>query len=138
MAILPPGQFLPDMGQPPLQAVLFVQKGLVQIHELAFAEDGRHPIPFAFRGIDDELGLVAHLFRRPWIITPVYISFCTVKQELSVCLKSSDEDGNEGKREDLSRNRKFALAVFPKSAEFVEPAEKALCHPAARPNDKLV
>ena len=39
------------------------------------------------------------------------------------CLKSSNEDGNEGKRENLSRNKKFAFTIFPKSAEFVEPAK---------------
>ena len=54
------------------------------------------------------------------------------------CLKSSNEDGNEGKRENLSRNIKFAFTIFPKSAEFVEPAEKTLYHPAAWQNDKLV
>ncbi len=53
-------------------------------------------------------------------------------------LKSSNEDGNEGKRENLSRNIKFAFTIFPKSAEFVEPAEKTLYHPAAWQNDKLV
>ena len=54
------------------------------------------------------------------------------------CLKSSNEDGNEGKRENPSRNIKFAFTIFPKSAEFVEPAEKTLYHPAAWQNDKLV
>ena len=54
------------------------------------------------------------------------------------CLKSSNEDGNEGKRENLSRNIKFAFTIFPKSAEFVEPSEKTLYHPAAWQNDKLV
>ncbi|WP_204789768.1 hypothetical protein [Oscillibacter sp. CU971] len=39
------------------------------------------------------------------------------------CLKSSNEDGNEGKRENLSRNKKVAFTIFPKSAEFVEPAK---------------
>lgn len=57
---------------------------------------------------------------------------------LRACLKSSNEDGNEGKRENLSRNIKFAFTIFPKSAEFVEPAEKTLYHPAAWQNDKLV
>jgi hypothetical protein len=57
---------------------------------------------------------------------------------LRACLKSSNEDGNECKRENLSRNIKFAFTIFPKSAEFVEPAEKALYHPAAWQNDKLV
>ena len=28
------------------------------------------------------------------------------------CLKSSNEDGNEGKRENLSRNKKFAFTIF--------------------------
>jgi hypothetical protein len=58
--------------------------------------------------------------------------------DLRACLKSSNEDGNEGKRENLSRNIKFAFTIFPKSAEFVEPAEKTLYHPAAWQNDKLV
>ena len=57
---------------------------------------------------------------------------------LRACLKSSNEDGNEGKRENLSRNIKFAFTIFPKSAEFVEPAKKTLYHPAAWQNDKLV
>ena len=57
---------------------------------------------------------------------------------LRACLKSSNEDGNEGKRENLSRNIKFAFTIFPKSAEFVEPSEKTLYHPAAWQNDKLV
>ncbi len=61
-----------------------------------------------------------------------------LKSCLRACLKSSNEDGNEGKRENLSRNIKFAFTIFPKSAEFVEPAEKTLYHPAAWQNDKLV
>ncbi len=61
--------------------------------------------------------------------------FCDV---VRACLKSSNEDGNEGKRENLSRNIKFAFTIFPKSAEFVEPSEKTLYHPAAWQNDKLV
>ena len=60
------------------------------------------------------------------------------QQIVRACLKSSNEDGNEGKRENLSRNIKFAFTIFPKSAEFVEPAEKTLYHPAAWQNDKLV
>ena len=44
-------------------------------------------------------------------------------QSLRACLISSNEDGNEGKRENLSRNKKFAFTIFPKSAEFVEPAK---------------
>jgi hypothetical protein len=46
-----------------------------------------------------------------------------IAQDLRACLKSSNEDGNEGKRENLSRNKKFAFTIFPKSAEFVEPAK---------------
>ena len=57
---------------------------------------------------------------------------------LRACLKSSNEDGNKGKNENLSRNKEFALTIFPKSAEFVEPAEKTLYHPAARQHNKLV
>ena len=40
-----------------------------------------------------------------------------------------NKDSNESKSEHLSRSSELALTVFPKSAEFVEPAEKALCHP---------
>ena len=47
---------------------------------------------------------------------------------LRACLKSSNKDSNERKSEHLSRSSELALTVFPKSAEFVEPAEKALCH----------
>ena len=65
-------------------------------------------------------------------------SLDAVPQCLRACLKSSNEDGNEGKRENLSGNVKFAFTIFPKSAEFVEPAEKTLYHPAAWQNDKLV
>jgi hypothetical protein len=61
-----------------------------------------------------------------------------IRRRLRTCLKSSNEDGNEGKRENLSRNKKFAFTIFPKSAEFVEPGEKTLYHPAAWQNDKLV
>ena len=57
---------------------------------------------------------------------------------LRTCLKSSNEDGNEGKSKNLSRNIKFAFTIFPKSAEFVEPGEKTLYHPAVWQNDKLV
>jgi hypothetical protein len=67
------------------------------------------------------------------IVDPKTLSGC-----VRACLKSSNEDGNEGKRENLSRNIKFAFTIFPKSAEFVEPAEKTLYHPAAWQNDKLV
>ena len=71
------------------------------------------------------------------IVGVLYISYLLIKA-LRACLKSSNEDGNEGKRENLSRNIKFAFTIFPKSAEFVEPAEKTLYHPAAWQNDKLV
>ena len=54
------------------------------------------------------------------------------------CLKSSNKDGDESKSKHLSRNKEFSLTIFPKSAEFVEPAEKTLYHPAAWQNDKLV
>ena len=54
------------------------------------------------------------------------------------CLKSSNKDGDESKSKDLSRDNKFALTIFPKSAEFIKPAEKTLSHPTARPNNKLV
>ena len=57
---------------------------------------------------------------------------------LRACLKSSDKDSNEGKSKNLSRNTEFALTIFPKPAEFVEPAEKVFYHPAARQYDKFV
>ena len=57
---------------------------------------------------------------------------------LRTCLKSSNEDGNECKIENQSRNKEFALTIFRKSAEFVEPTEKTLYHPAARQHNKLV
>ena len=69
----------------------------------------------------------------------------TISQQLTVssnglraCLKSSNEDGNECKIENLSRNEEFPLTIFPESAEFVEPTEKTLYHPAARQHNKLV
>ena len=74
-------------------------------------------------------------------------SYMTVRQlvlnqspetPVRTCLKSSNEDGNECKIENQSRNKEFALTIFPKSAEFVEPAEKTLYHPAARQHNKLV
>ena len=57
---------------------------------------------------------------------------------LRACLKSSNKDGNEGKGEDLSRNKEFTLTVFPEPAEFVEPAEKTLYHPTARQHNKFM
>ncbi len=38
---------------------------------------------------------------------------------LRACLKSSNEDGNEGKRENLSRNIKFAFTIFESAEKFV-------------------
>jgi len=85
---------------------------------------------FVFRGVS---GVIGQFF----VVFPnmAQDSFNAV---FRACLKSSNEDGNEGKRENLSRNIKFAFTIFPKSAEFVEPAEKTLYHPAAWQNDKLV
>lgn len=57
---------------------------------------------------------------------------------LRACLISSDEDGNEGESKNLSRNNKFTLTIFPKPAEFVQPAEKALYHPTTRQHNKSV
>ena len=57
---------------------------------------------------------------------------------IRACLKSLNKDSNESKSEHLSRSSELALTVFPESAEFVEPAEKALCHPSARQHNKLV
>ncbi len=59
-------------------------------------------------------------------------------EALRACLKSSNKDGNEGKGEDLSRNKEFTLTVFPEPAEFVEPAEKTLYHPTARQHNKFM
>ena len=42
---------------------------------------------------------------------------------LRACLKSSNEDGDESKSKHLGRNKEFALTIFPKSAELVEPAK---------------
>lgn len=42
LRILPLDQLSLDMRQPPLQAAFFVQKGLVQLHKLAFADDPGH------------------------------------------------------------------------------------------------
>ena len=42
---------------------------------------------------------------------------------LRACLKSSNKDGDESKSKHLSRNKEFSLTIFPKSAEFVEPAK---------------
>lgn len=42
----------------------------------------------------------------------------------SVIMKGpSNQDGNESKGKDLSRNKKFALTIFSKSSEFIESAE---------------
>ena len=57
---------------------------------------------------------------------------------LRACLISSDEDGNEGESKNLSRNNEFTLTIFPKPAEFVQPAEKALYHPTTRQHNKSV
>ena len=57
---------------------------------------------------------------------------------LRACLKSSNKNGNEGKSKKLSRNKEFAFTIFPKPAEFVEPAKKTLYHPTARQHNKLV
>ena len=54
------------------------------------------------------------------------------------CLISSDEDGNEGESKNVSRNNEFTLTIFPKPAEFVQPAEKALYHPTTRQYNKSV
>ena len=57
---------------------------------------------------------------------------------LRACLISSDEDGNEGESKNLSRNNEFTLTIFPKPAEFIQPAEKALYHPTTRQHNKSV
>ena len=54
------------------------------------------------------------------------------------CSKASNKESNESKSEHLSRSSELALTVFPKTAEFVESAEKALCHPTAWQHNKLV
>lgn len=59
-------------------------------------------------------------------------------EHLRACLISSDEDGNEGESKNLSRNNEFTLTIFPKPAEFVQPAEKALYHPTTRQHNKSV
>ena len=62
----------------------------------------------------------------------------TLLPTLRACLKSSNKNGNEGKSKKLSRNKEFAFTIFPKPAEFVEPAKKTLYHPTARQHNKLV
>ena len=70
---------------------------------------------------------------------PIELSPVSVpKTTLRACLKSSNEDGNECKRKDLGRGKKFTFTIFPKPAEFVAPAEKTLHHPTARQHSKLV
>ena len=83
-------------------------------------------------------GWMANANTTPTLHSTKDVSTVTVSRSLRACLKSSNEDGNEGKNENLSRNKEFALTIFPKSAEFVEPAEKTLYHPAARQHNKLV
>ena len=60
------------------------------------------------------------------------------QDDLRACLISSDEDGNEGESKNLSRNNEFTLTIFPKPAEFIQPAEKALYHPTTRQHNKSV
>jgi ABC-type oligopeptide transport system substrate-binding subunit len=88
--------------------------------------------------VDDE-GEIQPNVAETWEISEDRLTYTFhLRNDVRACLKSSNEDGNEGKRENLSRNIKFAFTIFPKSAEFVEPAEKTLYHPAAWQNDKLV
>ena len=57
---------------------------------------------------------------------------------LRACLESSDENSDECKRKNLSRDKKFAFTIFPKPAEFVEPAKKALHDPTTGQNNKFM
>ena len=71
----------------------------------------------------------------------ILLAFFDLRQQydyLRACLISSDEDGNEGESKNLSRNNEFTLTIFPKPAEFVQPAEKALYHPTTRQHNKSV
>jgi len=45
------------------------------------------------------------------------------RENLRVCLRSSNKDGDEGKSKNLSRDGEFTFTIFTKSVEFVESAK---------------
>ena len=57
------------------------------------------------------------------VIITILIFIISRHIEIRACLISSNEDGDESKSKHLSRNKEFSLTIFPKSAEFVEPAK---------------
>ncbi len=57
---------------------------------------------------------------------------------LRACLKPSDKDGDESASKNLGRGKEFALTIFPKSSEFVEPAEKTFYYPATGQHNELM
>ena len=50
--------------------------------------------------------------------------------DIRSCSVSIQEQSNKGKRKHLKRVVQFALAVFPKSATFINPSKRTLDNPA--------
>ena len=59
-------------------------------------------------------------------------------EALRSCLVSIQKQTNKSERKHLKRVLQFALAVFPKSATFIDPSKRALDNPAFWQNSKGV
>ena len=61
-----------------------------------------------------------------------------MEQSLRSCLVSIQKQTNKSERKHLKRVLQFALAVFPKSATFIDPSKGTLNDPAFRKDSKCV
>ena len=61
-----------------------------------------------------------------------------MEQSIRSCLVSIQKQTNKSERKHLKRVLQFALAVFPKSATFIDPSKRALDNPAFWQNSKGV
>ena len=120
-------------------ACVLVNKELKRCDKTSLADlqrRGRSDVWFVFPERKQAASSTSLVLKEPKTASSVRKVF--LPKTVRACLKSSNKNGNEGKSKKLSRNKEFAFTIFPKPAEFVEPAKKTLYHPTARQHNKLV
>lgn len=74
----------------------------------------------------------------PHVDRPVMIEFGSLDAIVRSCSVSIQEQTDKSERKHLKRVLQFALAVFPKSATFIDPSKGTLNDPAFRKDSKCV
>ena len=91
--------------------------------QMSTIEDPRHPSYVKYASADILIIIMCGVLCGLDTLGDLVVYAKSKADFLRACLKSSNEDGDESKSKHLGRNKEFALTIFPKSAELVEPAK---------------